>query len=87
MGHALIERGIDHLLRVMDRTGCRVIMDHHARPRQRDIRERFGRLWETGRVVTAAGYLGLADAPLETRAGQLGARCASRRRVPRRPAG
>jgi predicted metallo-beta-lactamase superfamily hydrolase len=41
-------------------------MDHHA---LRDARftERFERLWDTGRVVTAAGFLGLADAPLESR--------------------
>ena len=47
-------------------TGCRVIMDHHA---LRDPRfaERFARLWETGRVVTAAAFLGLADASLESR--------------------
>ncbi len=62
----LVERGIENLLRVLDATGCRVIMDHHA---LRDTRfaERFARLWETGAVVTAAGDLGLADAPLESR--------------------
>jgi predicted metallo-beta-lactamase superfamily hydrolase len=66
IGTAAVERGIDNLLRVMDATGCRVIMDHHA---LRDTRftERFARLWETGAVVTAAGYLGLAEAPLESR--------------------
>jgi predicted metallo-beta-lactamase superfamily hydrolase len=66
IGAAAVERGIDNLLRVMDATGCRVIMDHHA---LRDTRfaERFARLWETGSVVTAAGYLGLAEAPLESR--------------------
>jgi len=66
LGAALIERGIDHLLRVVDATGCRVIMDHHA---LRDTRfaERFARLWDTGSIVTAAGYLGLAEAPLESR--------------------
>jgi predicted metallo-beta-lactamase superfamily hydrolase len=30
VGTAVIERGIDNLLRVIDATGCRVIMDHHA---------------------------------------------------------
>ncbi len=66
LGAALIERGIDHLLRVVAATGCRVIMDHHA---LRDARfaDRFARLWETGAIVTAAGYLGLAEAPLESR--------------------
>jgi predicted metallo-beta-lactamase superfamily hydrolase len=54
----------------MDVTGCRVIMDHHA---LRDLRwqERFGSLWETGRVVTAAGWLGIDDAALEARRPQL----------------
>jgi len=68
LGAALVERGIENLLRVIDATGCRVIMDHYA---LRDTRfaERFARLWETGAVVTAAGYLGLADAPLECRRG------------------
>ncbi len=66
LGAALIDRGVDNLLRIVTATGCRVIMDHHA---LRDTRfaERFARLWETGSVVTAAGYLGLAEAPLESR--------------------
>ncbi len=66
VGRDSIERAIDHLVRVVEATGCRVIMDHHA---LRDARyaERFGRLWETGRVVTAAAYLGLDEAPLESR--------------------
>ncbi len=41
-------------------------MDHHAL-RDAAYAERFRRLWETGRVVTAAGHLGLADDPLEAR--------------------
>ena len=66
VGAAVIERGIDNLLRILEATGCRVIMDHHA---LRDARftERFRRVWETGAVETAAGYLGLAEAPLESR--------------------
>jgi predicted metallo-beta-lactamase superfamily hydrolase len=70
LGRDLIERGIDNLQRVIDGTGCRVIMDHHA---LRDSRApaRFARLWETGRVTTAAGYLGVADSPLETRRAKL----------------
>ena len=66
VGREAIERAIDQLTRVVEATGCRVIMDHHA---LRDPRfaERFARLWETRRVVTAAGFLGLADAPLESR--------------------
>jgi predicted metallo-beta-lactamase superfamily hydrolase len=66
LGRAVVETAIDHLLRIVDRTGCRVILDHYA---LRDVRyrERLDRLWATGHVVTAAGYLGLADTPLEAR--------------------
>jgi predicted metallo-beta-lactamase superfamily hydrolase len=64
LGHALIEQGVENCLRVVEQTGCRVILDHYA---IRDVRyrERFARLWATGRVVTAAGFLGLDDQPLE----------------------
>ena len=48
----------------MEATGCRAILDHHAL-RAADYRDRLRRLWETGRVQTAAGFLGLADASLE----------------------
>jgi len=65
LGSAVIDRGIANLLRVIDATGCRVIMDHHA-VRDAGYRERFRALWESGSVVTAAGYLGLADAALES---------------------
>ena len=66
VGTATIDRAVDHLLALIERTGCRVIMDHHA---LRDPRgdERFERLWRTGRVVTAAAWLGVADDPLERR--------------------
>ncbi len=66
LGAAVVDRGIANLLRVIEATSCRVIMDHHA---LRDSRagERFARLWDTGRVVTAAGYLGLPDRFLESR--------------------
>ena len=64
VGTAAIDRAVDNLRRVLDATGCRVIMDHHA---LRDPRfsTRFQRLWETGRVVTAAAHLGLTARPLE----------------------
>lgn len=70
LGAAVIERGIDNLLRLVDTTGCRVIMDHFA---IRDVRfrERFARLWETGRVTTAAEYLGLEANALESRRNRL----------------
>jgi predicted metallo-beta-lactamase superfamily hydrolase len=64
IGPEVVDRGIDHLVRVIETTGCRVVLDHHAL-RAADYRERFRRLWDTGRVQTAAGFLGLADAPLE----------------------
>jgi predicted metallo-beta-lactamase superfamily hydrolase len=70
VGAAVIERGIDHLVRIVETTGCRAIMDHHA---LRDVgwSERFKRLWDTGRVTTAAGYLGIAETALETRRAEL----------------
>jgi predicted metallo-beta-lactamase superfamily hydrolase len=70
IGSALIDHGIDHLVRLMETTGCRVVLDHHAL-RAADYRERFGRVWETGRAQTAAGFLGLSDAPLEARRREL----------------
>ena len=66
LGAALIDQGVDQLLRVVDQTGCRVILDHHA-IRAESYPDRFRRLWQTGRVVTAAGFLGLDDAALESR--------------------
>ena len=70
VGTPAIERGIDQLLRIIEATECRVVMDHHA---IRDARwgVRFARLWETGRVVTAAGHLGLNEAALESRRNRL----------------
>jgi uncharacterized protein len=66
LGTTVIEQGIGNLLRIVEATGCRVIMDHHA-IRDAAYRERFRRLWETGRVVTAAGFLGVPDEALEAR--------------------
>jgi predicted metallo-beta-lactamase superfamily hydrolase len=70
LGTATIDRAVDNLWRILDATGCRVIMDHHA---VRDPRysTRFERLWETGRVVTAAAHLGLDAQPLEARRDRL----------------
>lgn len=64
LGPTVIEQGIGNLARITEATGCRVIMDHYAL-RDAGYRERFRRLWEGGRVVTAAGFLGLEDAALE----------------------
>lgn len=66
LGTAAIERGIANLRWLVETTGCRVIMDHHA-VRGGRYEERFAPLWETGRVVTAAAHLGLAPRPLECR--------------------
>jgi predicted metallo-beta-lactamase superfamily hydrolase len=64
LGTAVIDRAVEHLLRIIATTGCRVILDHHAL-REVRWRERLGRLLETGRVTTAAGHIGVAEAPLE----------------------
>jgi len=85
VGRDTIERAIDQLVRVMDATGCRVIMDHHAL-RDAGFAERFARLWETGRVVTAAEHLGLDTSPLESRRNRAWAAARkppARARVPR----
>ncbi len=73
LGAESVQRGIDHLRRVVDSTGCRVILDHHA---IRDVRwrERLEVLLATGRVTTAAGFLGMTEAALEARRHQLWAR-------------
>jgi predicted metallo-beta-lactamase superfamily hydrolase len=70
VGEAAIEQGIANLLAIVQATGCRVIMDHHAL-RDHRYATRFERLFATGRVVTAAGHIGLADQPLEFRRAQL----------------
>jgi predicted metallo-beta-lactamase superfamily hydrolase len=70
IGTAVIEQGIDHLLGVIEKTGCRVIMDHHA-VRDLGYERRFRRLLATGRVMTAAAWLGVDEAPLERRRREL----------------
>lgn len=84
VGAAAIDHGVEHLLRIIDATGCRVIMDHHAL-RDRRWTERFARLWETRRVTTAAGYIGVPEAALEARRPQLWA--AARRPAAKAPTG
>jgi predicted metallo-beta-lactamase superfamily hydrolase len=70
VGTAAIDRAIDNLHRILDATGCRVIMDHYA---MRDPRffTRFERLWATDRVATAAAHLGVDAQPLEARRDRL----------------
>ncbi len=70
LGADVVDRGIAHLTRIIDATGCRVIMDHHA-VRDRRWRERFAGLLDAGRVTTAAEYLGLSETPLEARRREL----------------
>ena len=70
VGTAAIDRAVDNLRRIVDTTGCRVIMDHYAM-RDRRAEARFERLWETGRVVTAAAHLGVDAQPLESRRDRL----------------
>jgi predicted metallo-beta-lactamase superfamily hydrolase len=66
LGAEVIDRAIENLQRVIDATGCRAIMDHYAL-RDGNMRARFARLWDSRRVVTAAGYLGLGDSLLEAK--------------------
>jgi len=79
IGSAPIERGVQSLLRIIEATGCRAVVDHHA-VRARDYRERLARLWDTGQVVTAAEFLGLEDATFEARRRELWG--AARRKAP-----
>jgi predicted metallo-beta-lactamase superfamily hydrolase len=83
VGAGLIEQGMDNLLRIIESTGCRVIMDHHA-ARDHRFRERFRRVLDTGHVVTAAGFLGREDVMLEAERRD---RWARRRKPPARMTG
>lgn len=73
VGRDAIQRGIDNLRRIVNETGCRIIVDHHA-ARDRHFRERLAPAFETGRVVTAAEFLGRRDECLEARRPALWAR-------------
>jgi predicted metallo-beta-lactamase superfamily hydrolase len=73
VGRDVVERGLDNLVRLVGETGCRVIVDHHA-VREPRFRDRLARAFNTGRVVTAAEYVGRADACLEARRAVLWAR-------------
>ena len=84
LGTPLIERGIDNLLRIIDATGCRVIMDHHA-VRDAAFEARFERLWATGRVATVAAHLGVPLATLESRRRQLWTAASRKPATPVRP--
>ena len=79
LGSAVIDQGVANLRRIIEATGCRVVLDHHAL-RERDYLERFRCLWETGQVMTAAGFAGQADRPLEARRREL---WEARRKMPK----
>jgi len=86
VGPETIRLGLDNLLRLVNETGCRVILDHHAL-RDRRYRERLGPAFETGRVVTAAEFLGRPDTCLEAHRPALWARHRRRKETPHgRPA-
>ncbi len=64
VGARAIEPALTNLLKIMEATGSRVILDHYAL-RDPRYKERLAHVWETGKAVTAASHLGLADACLE----------------------
>ena len=73
VGYDVVQRGVDNLTRLVGETGCRVIVDHHA-VREPRFRERLAQAFDTGRVMTAAQYLGRPDECLEARRPALWAR-------------
>jgi uncharacterized protein len=73
IGPQIVQRGVDNLVRLVGETGCRVIVDHHA-VREPRFRDRLAPAFATGRVVTAAEYLGRGDECLEARRAALWAR-------------
>jgi predicted metallo-beta-lactamase superfamily hydrolase len=83
LGRAAVEAAVGRLRALGEATGCRIIMDHHAL-RDPHWAERFGGLFETGRVVTAAAWAGVAETPLEARRRELWAR--ARKPAARAPA-
>ena len=86
VGHDVVQRGIDNLVRLVGETGCRIIVDHHA-VREPRFRERLAQAFDTGRVVTAAEYLGRRDECLEARRAALWARRRRERSDAREAAG
>ncbi|HZS35043.1 MAG TPA: hypothetical protein VFC42_16885 [Methylomirabilota bacterium] len=64
VGAEVIRHGVENLVRIIGETGCRVIVDHHA-VREPRFRDRLRAVFDTGRAVTAAEYLGYRDNCLE----------------------
>jgi uncharacterized protein len=73
VGPEVVQRAIDNLVRLVGETGCRVIVDHHA-VREPRFRDRLASAFDTGRVVTAAEYIGKLNECLEARRAALWAR-------------
>jgi predicted metallo-beta-lactamase superfamily hydrolase len=73
IGREAVQRGVDNLVRLVGETGCRVIVDHHA-VREPRFRDRLAQAFATGRVMTAAEFLGRGDECLEARRAALWAR-------------
>jgi predicted metallo-beta-lactamase superfamily hydrolase len=73
IGREAVQRGVDNLVRLVGDTGCRVIVDHHA-VREPRFRDRLAQAFATGRVMTAAEFLGRGDECLEARRAALWAR-------------
>ncbi|MFH1056066.1 MAG: MBL fold metallo-hydrolase [Candidatus Altiarchaeota archaeon] len=54
----------ENLIHIIDETGCEVILDHHLL-RDEKYRERFARVYATGKAKSAAEYLGVENRLLE----------------------
>ncbi|MBD3387773.1 MAG: MBL fold metallo-hydrolase [Candidatus Altiarchaeales archaeon] len=67
---ANMERAKANMLRIIEETGCEVILEHHL---LRDLkhRERFKEVYETGKARSAAEYRGVEENLLEMRRKEL----------------
>ncbi len=65
-----MDRAKANLLRIINETGCEVILDHHL---LRDLKygKRFAEVYETGKVKSAAEYLGVENNLLEMKRKEL----------------
>ena len=59
-----MERAKANLIRIIDEVGCEVILEHHLL-RDLKYRERFEEVYATGKVKSAAEYLGIENRFLE----------------------
>ena len=65
-----LEKAEENLAGIIKETGCDVILDHHLL-RDLKYRERFKKVYKTGKVKTAAEYTGMENNPLEARRKEL----------------